>query len=671
YQVTPKECHSHAFKRIFRYLKGHPKLRLWYPKESPFDLVAYSDSDYGGATQDRKSTTGGSYTDNDYGGATQDRKSTAGGCQFLGSRLSKPCEALSREISSSILRLSDSSKGLMNSYMSILLLQVCMLSMPCEALSKEISSFILLFARIETMEEGTKILATVDGKLRTVSESSIRRNLKLNDEAGISSLPDAELFENLQLMRYNILPNQKFTFQKGQFSHQWKYLIHTIMIVLLFDSILVPQGEGLGIPTEPHYTPTSEALQSSQHELPSPSLLPVPTESLSTIIPSDNPSLRQYTRRTRIAQSSDRANIAKTSTLASDSTPRVTSLVADEGSMQQKLNKLMALCTSLQRQQSEMVSKFVAQELEITNLKARVKLLEDREGGCIAQSRDDAPIKDRSLDEGKEAAERVSDDTEEMATVLTSMDAASILISGGVQVVPTATEVATATVSIPTSSGVVSTASPTIPIAALIVTTATESTLYTRRKGKEKMVESKIPNKKKVHEQIDVQLARELKEEMARDTQRMNGQIAQDAVIARIHAEEELQMLINRLDKNNETVAKSQAGWKTWHFKGMTLEEIKEKFDPVWKKMQDFVPRGSKEEGERFKIKGLNLEKEGAKKVKVTEEVPKDKLKEMMQLIPVEEVYVEALQVKHPIINWKVHTEGQRSYWKIIRLGGS
>nr|GEW91681.1 hypothetical protein [Tanacetum cinerariifolium] len=59
HQVTPKECHLHAVKRIFRYLKGHPKLRLWYPKESPFDLVAYSDSDYGGATQDHKSTTGG------------------------------------------------------------------------------------------------------------------------------------------------------------------------------------------------------------------------------------------------------------------------------------------------------------------------------------------------------------------------------------------------------------------------------------------------------------------------------------------------------------------------------------------------------------------------------------------------------------------------------------
>ncbi|GJT08936.1 putative ribonuclease H-like domain-containing protein [Tanacetum coccineum] len=66
-QVTPKECHFHAVKRIFRYLKGHPLLGLWYPKESLFDLVAYSDSDY-----DR---------DN------HDRNSTIRGCQFLGRRL--------------------------------------------------------------------------------------------------------------------------------------------------------------------------------------------------------------------------------------------------------------------------------------------------------------------------------------------------------------------------------------------------------------------------------------------------------------------------------------------------------------------------------------------------------------------------------------------------------
>ncbi|GKE34393.1 hypothetical protein Tco_1453715, partial [Tanacetum coccineum] len=67
YQVNPKVSHLHAVKRIFRYLKGQPKLGLWYPKDSPFDLVAYTDSDYAGASLDKKSTIGG--------------------CQFLGCRL--------------------------------------------------------------------------------------------------------------------------------------------------------------------------------------------------------------------------------------------------------------------------------------------------------------------------------------------------------------------------------------------------------------------------------------------------------------------------------------------------------------------------------------------------------------------------------------------------------
>ncbi|GJT63173.1 putative ribonuclease H-like domain-containing protein [Tanacetum coccineum] len=49
------------------YLKGKLTLGLWYSRDSPFELVAYTDSDYAGATQDRKSTTGG--------------------CQFLGNRL--------------------------------------------------------------------------------------------------------------------------------------------------------------------------------------------------------------------------------------------------------------------------------------------------------------------------------------------------------------------------------------------------------------------------------------------------------------------------------------------------------------------------------------------------------------------------------------------------------
>ncbi|GJZ06538.1 putative ribonuclease H-like domain-containing protein, partial [Tanacetum coccineum] len=67
FQVAPKVSHLHAVKMIFRYLKGQPKLGLWYHRDSPFDLEAFLDSDYAGVSLDRKSTTRG--------------------CQFLSKRL--------------------------------------------------------------------------------------------------------------------------------------------------------------------------------------------------------------------------------------------------------------------------------------------------------------------------------------------------------------------------------------------------------------------------------------------------------------------------------------------------------------------------------------------------------------------------------------------------------
>nr|GEX30373.1 zinc finger, CCHC-type, retrotransposon Gag domain protein [Tanacetum cinerariifolium] len=459
-------------------------------------------------------------------------------------------------------------------------------------------------ARIETMNEGTKILATIDGKPMTISKSSIRRNLKLNDEEGISSLPDAELFENLALMGYNILPNQKFTFQKDE------------PVSLLRDD---SQGEAF---------------------------------------------------------------------------PTVSSL------------------------DTEMASKINAQDLGISNLKAKIKLLEDKDKGSADLSGDDALIKGRSMEIGEEAGvekgtKRESNDTKELVNVLTSMDATNILTSR-VQAVSVPSVAEVSTVGVPTVSGLV-------PTVSAIFTTASVVTPYSRclreisakDKGKEKMVKSDMPKKKKLQEQID--------EQMARQDQRMDDQIVRDAEIARIHAEEELQMLIDGLDRNNKVIAKhlqeyeqseaeltigekidlinelvkyqdhhakilkyqaqqgkllskkeqrkfymsvlrSHFGWKTKHFRGMTLEEIREKFIPVWKQIEDFVPMASKEEGERVKRKGLKLEQGSTKKIKTSEDVSEEDLKEMMQLVPVEEVYVEALQNRDQQYNCSSASSTQKKY---------
>nr|GFC30278.1 hypothetical protein [Tanacetum cinerariifolium] len=162
-----------------------------------------------------------------------------------------------------------------------------------------------------------------------------------------------------------------------------------------------------------------------------------------------------------------------------------------------------------------------AQKEEIVRLKERVQVLEDREGFAAKQSEDDAPIKGRSINEGEAAAERIRG------------------------------------IDVPTSSGFIPTAGPP----ATVISTGSEvgptaSPIVTRRKGKEVLVESDTPKKMKLQEQFDAQVARELEEQQEKEDMRMNEQIARDAEVARIHAEEELQGMIDSLDKSNETIAK-------------------------------------------------------------------------------------------------------------------
>nr|GEZ93080.1 hypothetical protein [Tanacetum cinerariifolium] len=128
---------------------------------------------------------------------------------------------------------------------------------------------------------------------------------------------------------------------------------------------------------------------------------------------------------------------------------------------------------------------------------------------------------------------------------------------------------------------------------------------------------------------------------------RMNEQIARDAEVARIHAEEEIQGMIDSLDKSNETIAKYLQEYQQFAL-DLQLEKKIElisdllKYQEHYTKIENFIPMGSKEETERLKRRGLNLEKEQVKKQKsseepleieiTTKESTEDKIKEIMQL---------------------------------------
>ncbi|GJY93582.1 hypothetical protein Tco_0509364 [Tanacetum coccineum] len=83
-------------------------------------------------------------------------------------------------------------------------------------------------AKVKTVNGEVQLQALVDGKKVIITETSVRRDLQLEDAEGIECLPNADIFEQLALMGYE-KPSQKLTFYKAFFSPQWKFLINTIL----------------------------------------------------------------------------------------------------------------------------------------------------------------------------------------------------------------------------------------------------------------------------------------------------------------------------------------------------------------------------------------------------------------------------------------------------------
>nr|GEW93937.1 hypothetical protein [Tanacetum cinerariifolium] len=625
----------YAIKRIFRYLKGTINLGLWYPKDYGFDLTAYSDADHAGCDLDRK--TESEYVavssccaqvlwmrtqQTDYGFFYDkvpiycDSKSAiAISCNPIQVAQKKVKIAFENDDSSSrVESIPLKIKNLWDWGIHRILM-----------VSLRLTPLFWSTARIETTDQETKIIATVDGKPRTISESSLRRHLKLNDEEGISSLPDAELFENLSLMGYNILPSQRRLTKRA---------------------IRIAQSKTLS----PDADEPASLSRDDRHG-----------EAFLTVSILDS--------------EQDRENIAKTSAMSYESSPRVPSLDADAGSMQQRLHELMELCTSLQRQQSQMADKFKDQDIKIYGLKARVKSLEDKESRHEEPIQEDAPITGEIIDIGEElgaekSTEKGSNDTEEMVNVRSSMEAANILSNGGATF-PTA-GVPTVSESFPTVSAIFITVNVVTPyirrsrgITIGSLRPMRIPIISTKDKEKEKVTETEVPKKKKLQEQIDAQVAREMEEEFARENQRLSEQAVRDSELARSHAEEELKLMIEGPDRSNEVIAKhlkqtiikegaeevlhvgskNHAGWKTEHFKSEKVKRSGIKLDQGSSKRVKISHTSRSEPLQEQQFKG-------------SKGVSKEELKGMMQLVPLEEVYIEALQVKHLIIDWEIHTEG-------------
>nr|GEV75026.1 ribonuclease H-like domain-containing protein [Tanacetum cinerariifolium] len=218
-----EDVHVHTYRSMIgsiMYLtSSRPDIMFAYPKDSPFELVAYSDSDYAGASLDIKYTTGG--------------------CQFLGCRLiswqykkqivvatsSTEAEYIA---AASCCAQTDASEGftqvidfLNGSYIKYALTINPDIYVSC------IKQF-WNTAAIKQVNDVTRLQALVDKKKMVITEDAIREVLRLDDVERVDCLPNEEIFVELARMGYE-KPSTKLTFYKAFFSSQWKFLIYAIL----------------------------------------------------------------------------------------------------------------------------------------------------------------------------------------------------------------------------------------------------------------------------------------------------------------------------------------------------------------------------------------------------------------------------------------------------------
>ncbi|GJT51509.1 hypothetical protein Tco_0977666 [Tanacetum coccineum] len=493
-------------------------------------------------------------------------------------------------------------------------------------------------ASTDTNEEVT-ITAIIDGQSKAITKASLRRHLKLEDHDGITSIPNSEIFEQLALMGYQT-DSDKLTFQKGVFSPQWRFLIHTLLYCLspkktaweqfssniataliclatnrkynfsrlIFEHMVTNIGSPHKFLMYPRitkgYTGVEIGLFPTMLPLPPPEPSPTPSSSPSRITSSPSPSSEPSTEPTFEPQDSPDAEY-HIPTPNESPLHGVHSHGSDEGSL-----KLIEL-TNL-----------------VTKLSERIEVLED-DLKKTKQTYNDSSKQGRKLSDA-EVQDKASNETEPVIQDVTPTE----VIQDQESSEKGQSEVCTTGAKQGTASEV-----PIVSTAEVNLSTARGTVTYTRRseekrtrkdKGKAIMTEPEPKKKsKKEIEQERLSLAEAIRlQEQMDEAQR--AQIARDKEIARQWEEEERQRVVSedkssqKIDWNDpsviryhaqkmkpKTVAqarknmvkylKNQGNYKISDFKRMSYNEIRPIFEKVWDFNQQIEPMDEEHGSEKMK----------------------------------------------------------------------
>ncbi|GJU15753.1 uncharacterized mitochondrial protein-like protein [Tanacetum coccineum] len=649
FQVTPKVSHHHAMKRIFRYLKGQPKLGLLYPKDSPFDLEAYTDSDYASASLDRKSTT----------------------------KVKNPMfhsKTKHIEIRHHFIRDSNEKKliqmikihtdqnvaDLLTKAFDVGRFQYLIASITyyCWATAGPVNAvrlnLVLLFwatSKAKTVNGEVQIQALVDGKKVIVTETSVRRALQLKD---------AEVFQDKQV--------------EGMTKHKEIYVTpsHTKKV---FPNM---KRGGKGFSRRPQ----KKQLRRKQRK--------------DTEVPQPSGSTEPIT--------DEAAN--------AEHVPTHFNNPFFSGEDRLKLNELMELCIKLSERVLDLENTKTSQAAEITKLKERIKKLERRNTsrtlglkrlrkvGRYAQvvssedeglgAQEDASKHERKINDldadaevtlVDEAQGRNDDNLMFNTRVLDEQEVETLIEikAAKPKAVTTAATTTTTAIIRPKARGVV------VQEPSEFRTTTSSQLLQAKDKGKAKMIEPEKPLKKKDQILIDEEIAQkhqaqlnaELEEEEKLAKQREEDENIVIGIIkkhfARLRAEEQRRTPLTKAQKRNQmcTYLKNMARFTHSQLKNKCFDEVQKAFDKTIGWIDSFVSMDSEV------VKGGKEKDEGSKldesvEVKVNDEA---ELKRHIEIVvDEEEIAVDAipLSTKSPIIvDWKIIKKGKMGYFQLIRADGS
>ncbi|GJX61166.1 hypothetical protein Tco_0294066 [Tanacetum coccineum] len=478
-----------------------------------------------------------------------------------------------------------------------------------------------------------EITATIDGQIKTITEVSLRRHLKLEDSDGITSLPNTEIFEQLALMGY-VSDSARLTFQKGHFSPQWRFFIHTILHLAdeaTFTSVDVDAG---GAAT------TDIGLDAGQG-----SVLENDMKQTKKVYSS---ALKQLILRVKKLEKKVKTNKAR-------------------------------------RRARIVISK--DKDAEEDSSKQGRKIFDIDKDPTISLVH---PEQDMEYDFDVSTAERFT-----TASVPVTTTSASVSIASATPEVSTAVA---NLLYIRRSVEKRKVKVKAIMKEDESVQKKSKKQLKQERLGHEEAIRLQEQINEKENQRIarDAEIAKQLQEEFdrARQEQEVVAEADQahdidwsDPAVLRYHALQNRSFFVAEVRKNMCMYLKNQGGYKQSHFKGMSYEDIRPIFERVWDQNNAFVPKDSEIEKEVMKRPGFNFQQksskkrsredsdeDNAKKQKLEDDAEKKELRDSMDVVPRDDIAidVESLATKYPIVDWKTHvlTENMM-YYQIIRADGS